>query len=235
MKRSGNHALIYWLINSLEENDTNLVSVSKNGPLKASENGNVAFLNDVTIKNYIKTILCDRKHIKRSKIFIISAEDKRIDFAKKIGIYKNITPIFVFRPTLQIMASRFHRLNKRASNGKGSHLGMEPSFFKILRKNLTESNKDGFIWNYNKWYSDALWRKEFLESLGLEYDILPKMSKEGGGSSFTGQSSEFNMYDMNNRHLEVCPKNDWVCFIKEAASQNPDIFSSSEHKEISAL
>jgi hypothetical protein len=44
-------------------------------------------------------------------------------------------------------------------------------------------------WDYDLWFlNEGSYRRDFLASLGLATDISPKISRHGGGSSFSNES-----------------------------------------------
>ena len=130
------------------------------------------------------------------------------------------------------MASRFQNLNRRAQEGIGASMqSMQSKFFAALTDHI--NNPQGSIWQFERWCEDEEWRKEFLARLGLDHDITPSMV--GLGSSFGNRLAQPSSSQLSERFRSVEPRTPWLAFIRHAASEYPDVFSTEELTSIRTL
>lgn len=232
MRRSGNHACIGWLANALEGRVVNFVENSEVRNFNYSDSGRTCFINDVSTldgQKYVKAIRRERGKIRQAQFIVISAEDEDARYAKQWRIPRRSEIILVQRHALNLMASRFQNLNRRARQGLGiSMQSMDARFFTTLSANL--QSPPGTVWEFERWHGDPAWRKAFLASLGLEHDIAPP--SVGLGSSFTRDRGLAPTDQLNQRFSMVEPRDAWMRFIQDAASRYPGVFSAAEREAI---
>jgi hypothetical protein len=235
MRRSGNHACVGWLVNALEGAEVPLIESDRINNLNYSQSGQTCFINDVSTmgsRRFIGSLLRERKRIRRARFVIISSEDEDSTYRRQWRIPARSEPILVRRQTLNLMASRYQNLNRRAQEGIGASMqSMRARFFATLSDHI--HHPQGLVWQFERWSSDASWRKEFLQKLGLEHDIAPPMV--GLGSSFGNRHAQPTADQMNERFLSVEPRAPWIAFVNRVASEFPDVLSPDELAAVRAL
>jgi hypothetical protein len=235
MRRSGNHACIGWLANALERRAVKFVENTIVANFNYSDSGRTCFINDVSTidgRKYIKTVRRERSRIEQAQFVIISAEDEDARYAQQWRIPRRSECILVRRQALNLMASRFQNLNRRARQGLGiSMQSMDARFFAMLSANLQD--RHGRVWEFERWHGEPAWRKAFLASLGLQDDITPP--SVGLGSSFTQDRGLAPTQQLNQRFAMVEPRDAWMRFIENAASRHPRVFSRAERESIRLL
>lgn len=189
-RRSGNHAFISWLINALEESPTSYRPID-NSSIHITNSGKTIFINEVNMLyslNFLKLLWQKRRIIRSAKHLIISAEDVPTNYFLNWRIPTNSTKCLITRDRLNIIASRYHFINQKALNGIGSsRMSLDSNFFHLLREleHEIERKEHKFsVWNYDLWRTSEVYRSQFLDNLELHFDILPSITREGGGSSF---------------------------------------------------
>ena len=184
VRRSGNHAFIYWLSNALSGEDTEHKLLEYG--LSTSLNKKSLILNNMNPRgrsHLIKTILRHPHLFFLAENIIISTEDF---VPPKINPYSVIKSkkIVIHRGVLNTICSRLKKANTRALNGEETgDMIIDHGFMKCLRWINTRPDC-WYKWSYEKWMSDDFYRKEFLKSMNLSFDSKPSISHEGGGSSF---------------------------------------------------
>jgi AAA+ ATPase superfamily predicted ATPase len=235
MRRSGNHACVGWLTNALEGESVALIESDVVTNFNWSSTGKTFFINDASTldsRRYLGLLYRQRDRIRRAQFIIISAEDKDASYADSWRIPARSEAILVLRPTLNLMASRYQNLNRRAREGLGASMqSMKSRFFKTLKANLERPR--GAVWKLERWRCDEAWRQEFLRNLGLTHDILPETV--GLGSSFSGSRVVSAADPLDKRFTMVEPWDAWMEFIRHAAAEFPDVFSAKEHSMIRTL
>lgn len=235
MRRAGNHACVGWLINALEGDAVTLIESPLIKNFNYSSSGKTFFINDVSTldnRSYLKHLYRDLKPVRQARFIIISAEDMDASYGGSWRIPGRSEAILVRRSTLNLVASRFQNLNRRAREGLGARMqSMGPRFFATLRANLASPR--GSIWYFERWHDDVPWRRRFLANLGLEHDILPPMV--GLGSSFSESRALPGADLLSQRFTMVEPRDAWKSFIGKAACEFPDIFSAEELAAIQAM
>lgn len=235
MRRAGNHACVGWLVNALEGDAMALNESPSINNFNYSSSGKTFFVNDVSTmhsRRYLKCLYRDLRKIRRARFIIISAEDKDASYGDGWRFPSRSEAVQVRRDTLNLIASRFQNLNRRAREGLGANLqSMKGKFFKTLKANLQAPR--GAIWEFERWHNDAAWRREFLEGLGLQHDIAPPMV--GLGSSFSTSRALPAADQMSKRFTMVEPQEAWKEFIRNAAAEYPDVFTAQEHETIRTL
>ena len=195
MRRSGNHALINWIVSQIP--------------------GDTLFFNDVDIfdplnKNCLVGFYKDNSNGKYDCI-IYSYEDRLLSCVSNANIYpqkkvykhaaKEKLDLIILRDPFNLLASRRKYIGQL--DRKTTYIsGLKPSQLWITYANeylgVTKylRNKKIAV-NYNKWCSSKKYRAELANSLGIVFTDhgFGKVAKFGGGSSFDstkydGQASE---------------------------------------------
>lgn len=235
MRRAGNHACVGWLANALEGEAVTLIESPGVSNFNYSSTGKTFFINDISTihsRRYLKLLYEDLGKIRRSRFIIISAEDRDATYGDEWRVPARREMVLVRRGTLNLMASRFQNLNRRAREGLGASMqSMKAKFFATLQANLASPR--GVVWDFELWHDDEEWREAFLSKLGLEHDILP--STVGLGSSFSSDRQVAPKDKVAQRFTMVEPRDAWMSFIQTAASQYPDVFTPEEHESIRQL
>lgn len=234
MRRSGNHACVRWLANALEDAPISLVETQVGNNFYISDSQKTIFINDISSfdgPSYLKFLRIHFKTLRRASFIIISAEDCGPLYADTWRTPKRSEIVHVRRSSLNLIASRFHNLNQRARAGKGfNHQTMDEKFFATLIANI--SSPRGVVLDLERWSTEALWRRDFLSKLGLHLDLVPSISDEGGGSSFSGMRHSPAGDQLQRRFAMVEPQDAWVAFLRHTASRYPDIFEPWELEAI---
>lgn len=187
IRRSGNHALISWLIDALE--NRNNVNMKPKRNAWVSESGDTVHLNEVnffSVFQFIDTIRGSKEILKESKNVIITLEDY---IPKKVDpfIPEHATKIKVSRSLLNVISSRLKRLTDQAKVGRDrGDMSIDTNLLLYADWVYKEPKDDWIKWVYERWLSEADYRRNFLKNLDLSHDskTLPS-TNFGGGSSFS--------------------------------------------------
>lgn len=204
MRRSGNHAFIEWLVNSLEKKQTRLKECDRFKHFNTTPSGQTIFLNEVNEINtliFLRMIFYHKTKIRNSQTLIISTEDCRADYSSyKIPRYDEA--IYVKRSLLNLIASRVKYLVKRSEMGKNSYFSAVNT--EILDTIRSFQNAGEFkMWEFERWLTSSEYRLSFLEELGLQSSYIPGISRWGGGSSFTGVEELPDEQELTERYLQI--------------------------------
>lgn len=178
MRRSGNHAIIYWLRQHESDNH---------------------FFNDVNVPfnaySVIKRLRMSLPYNK--KLTLVSWENKPID----AEIYlKNID--FTHQKTILIMRDPFNWLASYFQKRWGVNNQLMTLYMDHLIEYIGETNRlgDKVTINYNRWFVDKEYRQSIIQKLGfdkLNDSALNYVPNEGGGSSFDGTKFQGNGHKMD--------------------------------------
>lgn len=193
MRRSGNHALIGWLVNALEHQQTELIGGGGTDYWVSSVNsGRVLFLNEInwlSASGYLHLLWRNRGALRTAKAVIISTEDVDLSYSDCWRLPRQAEKIVVRRSTLNIIASRLRHAVDTARLGKGrGDMIIDRQFFEKLLTLARSDPSEWIIWDYDRWLAaEGTYRSDVLARLGLSFDHHPHMPREGGGSSFSGR------------------------------------------------
>jgi hypothetical protein len=231
IRRSGNHALISWLVDALE--GQNGVNMELKDGIWTSESGETIHINEANMLSLLQFIVILRENkelIKSAKNVFITLEDyipKTID----IFIPRNATKINVSRSLLNICASRFkHNVDRSREGLDRGDMSINKKLLTCVRWHHSPSAEDWITWIYEKWLKESEYRKSFLEALCLSYDSkIPPSSNFGGGSSFS--NSELGKSDNNPlKRWEQVKFPDRVIFL--LYSDGLDLLESDEYQYV---
>jgi len=192
LRRSGNHAIIAWIINGLEGRPTPYDAIDAVCWFTSSDSGETIFLNEVNRvpgTSYLEELWKRRKLLRRARNIILSYEDSPVGCFShwKTPLYIR-QRIFIHRSLLNIIASRLEKLRRAAQDGQRlPMMGIDESMLDALLSLSTAPPSLCKTIKFDQWVDDPAYRQALAEELGLHGDILPGISKEGGGSSFSGQ------------------------------------------------
>ena len=189
MKRSGNHAIINWILNGLPGlcsfcNDLSLESIPADAPIKKSRLGGLAHTH----------LICSYEDLYTEEVF------SRSPVIDNIG---QSIPILILRDPYNWAASwlawdtawgKSFRENKAYRNRIIAHWINHAEAYLALEKN--SASKIGI--NYNQWVVSASYREDLANRLGMKKSLetIPSVSALGNGSSFDGMKFEQNPLKM---------------------------------------
>lgn len=190
MKRSGNHAIIHWMMKNISR--TNDVNVIK--PMGTYSSDNCIFFNCLNHSRINK----DKDEEKRLDIeselqkrtydwYIVSYEDCHIGTKYNWLPYKfdKTYKFSIVRNVKSVIASRLKRIDNyyKENSRFDSDMDIYPSFFEHY---LSHKNWKNVIY-YDKWIEDKKYRDSICKILNVEnLDYCDKCTTEGDGSSFVG-------------------------------------------------
>jgi len=200
LRRSGNHACIYWLANAIEQKRMQLDKFPENKHLYKSETGKVTFINNIyevySPYYYLWVLIKKLPLLRKCDYVILSSEDLPADFFH-YRVPAHACNIYCSRSVLNLFSSRWKMFTEQAIS-KRPLVTIDKSVIDIM---LSYSASTKYIeWNYDDWLSISSYRKEFLENIGLSVDLMPEEAHQGGGSSF---SSKSNFIERSERYKQV--------------------------------
>ncbi len=236
VRRSGNHALTNWLTNAVEKEQSDLTPLGERPPLShafCSPSGNVIHLNELNeldFRSTFKLFFQARKKTRKCKVLLLSFEDIR---PSEYPNFRRLSAkeVHIQRNALEVISSRYHNLHRKANNGIGwSRQSCDDYFLDTLREFQRQSaSTNTLTWEYNRWLDSPEYRKSFLQKLDLSFDLIPRHSGVGGGSSFHGTSGRIES-KLDARLQKVEPQTHWVSFLIGLLKNHPDLFSDKERQ-----
>lgn len=195
MRRSGNHACVYWLMNAIAGERT-VGRLKREGRLLKSRDGRLVFLNNTNFVHWIEyaiTLWKGRRAIRRATWIVVSLEEcGAVEIRREQ--WRAGTPthrILIKRSVLNLAASRIAYLRNCLNEGVGAQrMPCNKEFFEKLHS-FDRLERDGWLpWEYEAWLTSPAYRRRFLDNLGLvdAADIVPETASQAGGSSFGGIS-----------------------------------------------
>lgn len=216
MRRSGNHAFINWLTNSLENKQTNLIKDDSYKYFLSSPSHKTIFFNEVNeivMIVFLRMIYKKRNSIRKCDSIIISVEDCS-SFYTSYKIPRYDKAIYIKRSLLNLVASRLEYLIKRAKRGRANYWSAVDH--ELFNKILSFENSNKFYnWEFEKWLTSKSYRETILKSLNLTSSTLPELSNFGGGSSFTGTEKKPDISELINRYKQVKFSKEVVSLLKQ--------------------
>lgn len=227
MRRSGNHACIQWLANSITQKNSPFIKDKEDIHFEYTDSCKVLFFNELNkLKNdNIYELFRKKKElIIKSKYIFISFEDfTPAELDQILFLPSPQKRIIIRRNILDLISSRYQNLVKKALVGQGwVGQSIDLTFFKRLSKLYKLLNKSNYlIWDFDLWQSDKKYRENFLFNLGFSVDIIPSITPHGGGSSF-GANIEGDRLD------KVFPQNEFKKFISVVIDEQKNLFSNDD-------
>jgi hypothetical protein len=188
LKRSGNHALVNWIIRQ--------------------HRGRAAFLNNVEpgrslLRPAEKVLYPLRAGGEgRGTLVVASYEDKHlVDISsnsrerRRRDQQGRVLEILLLRDPFNLFASRYRRHHRPFYRDRGHRLEVKRQWKDYAREFLGETAHlafDRVCISYNRWVVDADYRRELSGRLGLPFtdEGIRDVPAYGGGSSFEGTASD---------------------------------------------
>ncbi|MEA3381949.1 MAG: hypothetical protein U9Q87_14030 [Pseudomonadota bacterium] len=229
MRRSGNHACINWLLNSLEEVDTSFFELDGDR-VSVSESRKTLFFNEASfyrLRFFLGLLHSSKTSLRCARNVIISLEDYTPSDEFSPYAPKGSTIIVVKRTPLNLIASRLQRALNQAKNGKDrGDMSIDEIFFQRLHWINRQTDLDSLVcWSFDEWLLDNEdYRQKFLEKLGLHFNLPPKISTHGGGSSFTGKERVPSTGEIQNRWNSI----EWPERVLKLLKENSSLLNENE-------
>lgn len=209
LKRSGNHAIILWMMRNIAQSaDLNVIV-----PQGTYASDNCIFFNCLNHnrinKNHDKEkrLEIENELSKRTyDWYILSYEDCHIHTKYNWLPYKfNKTYKFsIVRDIKNLLASRLKKIDNHYKEYKRSDPDMEiyPVFFEHY---ISHKNWKDVIY-YDQWIQDKEYRDSICEIINVKnLDYYNIHTEEGGGSSFIGQSLDSVQNLLNRKNMYKIP------------------------------
>lgn len=233
MRRSGNHIIIEWIINSLDKKYLFLNDLSTREVLVRS-----SFFNFYSKGDYINYFI-DELQLQslslirntKKELFIYSLEDYRfenIDLFKSennFGSSQKFFDILIIRDPFNLFVSRIKSKMLSVKSAKVDMVGLWKDHAKEYLKRI-KIPKSKLVINYNKFISDYNYRSDIANLLGCKSneDVLKKVPKPGKGSSF-------NNFDFDGKGTEIKVLERWKEYLHDEFYMS--IFKDKELIELS--
>lgn len=207
LSRSGNHAIIFWIINNLSNSFYQL-----NNGIYVSDDKKVCYINNVNIENKLQNFIFPTEQF---EYVIKSYEDTYIN---------NETSIIIVRDFLNMLCSRYAKYHNHKHNICLTNKYICDLHFLIdTWKNHTRSPKRIIL--YNTWLVSKQYRNNrFQELFNMPntVDNISRISDIGQGSSFQNNTDYLTRYKHTNlpKHMIDTIIND-----KELLQLNQTLFS----------
>lgn len=199
MRRSGNHAIINWLLS----NYNNGICITETYQDESSEkdayvpiftnNKNILFFNSCVEDPFWN--IKDCIEFENYSLILHSYEDKQFEYILEhsynncFNDEKDITNIIILRDPFNTFASRFKYENSDLFTKVDEfHVNLWIEYAEEAL-NITNYFDNKLIILYNEWLTNKNYRDDISKKLGIyNYDNIYDVSKCGNGSSFIGQN-----------------------------------------------
>ena len=240
LRRSGNHACINWLANSIYGRKVKYKQLDHYLFRQFPEN-KIFFINSYAQESALKvfrSMFKYRRQIRDCDYLFLSLEDESLQF--KHFIHSKMDQSFSF--SIHINRSLFNMLSSRSKKisvdtakeggGIANNFNVEE---KLIEGLFAYRRSDLLQWEYDEWLVNPEWRNSFLGFVGLSEDIMPSMSVEAGGSSFDTDNKEgLNNAGRTRYKMQTIP-NEWLSIIEEKYIDQLSTEEVEQLKEIRAL
>jgi len=188
MCRSGNHCIIYWMLDNL-------------GGIKQKYEGSAYWNHDTRVYYYNNCSRYAYDFIHNYNTLIKSYEDVYYNKSRD-----NIKHIIILRDFLNMASSRFKKYKPKFGLDRTYLESIEQIIilWKILANSIIYDN-DVIGILYNKWILDKSYRDEIGEKVGITNinDKTDEVPEVGEGSSFNGVNLEIDKNIYNERYKMV--------------------------------
>jgi hypothetical protein len=197
LRRSGNHAIINWLLANLGQTSENevMVKAGKYG-FQVQRFGNAFHLNNVTGWKHMPLFTNTIRKVNKSKYnhLVISYED-----ASPEGQEKPENTFTIIRDLPSVVASRSSKIQQNAPIF-GEMMKIDEDLLKNWIKLASHPNAIVF----ESWLQDKEYRDKISKKLRVEknLDMTNLVSSAGGGSSFIGQKLD-SKENLLNRSKQI--------------------------------
>lgn len=239
LRRSGNHACINWLANSIYGGPVRYQQLD-HYLFRTFPEGRVFLINSyaqepaLTVFRYVWKY---RRAIADCKFLFLSLEDEPPAFAHFLrpdAKDRDVINIHIDRTVFNLLSSRAKKVHVetgKPGTGISGNFHMEEKlwegFFQYRQTDLLH-------WQYDHWLTDPEWRRDFLLRVGLAQDIMPGMSVEAGGSSF-GDATTEQMKDAGKvRYKAQAVPPEWLDLIEHRFLQDLTPQEEEQLREIRA-
>ncbi len=189
MRRTGNHAILQWVISLMEGhcffcNDLPLDTPLLKAPIRTFEKG-------VGNTRYLLHTYEDKTP---SSIFITMVDQE----VKLAGPSARQTDLLLIRDPFNLFASRYVWKDPQGEAFRTDQdyrdriVGLWKEVAKDFLKSSSPPHRNRVNINYNQWFGDEDYRKDLAAQMGLTYKagVLDKVPEHGGGSSFEAQDKD---------------------------------------------
>ncbi len=196
MRRSGNHAILEWLIKNLS--GTNERHVIKHSLITS---GDSCYLNAINEYNQSPSLFIDFYFAKSTyKNFVVSYED--VSDKYETAYTTNFKKIVILRDILNVVASRYQKL--LSGDPKFRILEINNFFFQNWIDHANAASRGVRILKFEDWVSSKDTRDEIAKELNcINIDNLETISHHGDGSSFSGTKYIPSANELSNRWKQV--------------------------------
>lgn len=204
LKRSGNHAIINWLLpQAPTEYFNNII------PVASILTGHSTLPKEQTFEAWLKKKVRNqikRAYLKAFKNFMVSLEDHTLDTYIFSPTPQEIVNILIIRDPENLFSSRVKKafsINHPAYPRENSRILCRAiSIWKQHAKEFlgdTNTLTNKVCISYNLWFSSSDYRRSISEQLGFEFSDkgLSLVTDTGGGSSFDATKFNQNSAQMN--------------------------------------
>tara|TARA_Y100001968_G_C19372477_1_gene725829 strand:- start:38 stop:739 length:702 start_codon:yes stop_codon:yes gene_type:complete len=196
MRRSGNHAILEWMIKNLSGKDERHV-------IKHSfiTNGNSCYLNAINEYGQSSSLYIDYHFAKSTyKNLIISYEDVSDRYITDYS--RSLQKVVVLRDIINVAASRYQKI--LSGDPKFRCLGMNKLFFQNWIDHASSAERGVKIIKFEDWVSSKPKRDEIAKEFNCtNIDNMKTISHHGGGSSFSGTKNIPSPIDLSTRWKQV--------------------------------
>ena len=199
LRRSGNHAILEWMIKNFNQKDERYVIKHR-----LITSGNTCYLN--AINEYIRSrdLYIDYNFAKITyKNLLVSYEDVPISYVSKYT--RGFKKIVILRDIINVVASRYkRRLEKDPKSVAYKLMKIDENLFKCWISHASSFKKNVPIIRFEDWLSSEEQRNKIANSLGLKnIDGINTIPFHGGGSSFSKMEKVPSEKDLLNRSEQV--------------------------------
>lgn len=212
LMRSGNHAIIEWIMQQHEGQAICFLNNIRHGDYDPYENYQQRVLHGISEKIDTEDLRVQKKHLliySYEDLAELELEDTDFfhsvfqpDFEAKRSHYlkdsQHFFNVFIIRDPFNCLASRIKLIRTRGSLGGTSDLRLIMHDWEMLARVaaqlIAHPRKNNIVISYNRWVTDIDYRKQLsAQLLGTFCDSsMDKISTFGGGSSFLSTSSQNN-------------------------------------------
>lgn len=217
LRRSGNHALISWIISNFGNNEVFYFNDVRNASISLYNTPSFISKTDRRVKA-IKEKLAERRHMFKNKVCLIhSYEDRDLNIIKQVdhhnnGKSENLFNILILRDPYNMVASRLE-LEHPNTRVTPKIMSLWEQYAKEYM-GLTNILDNKIVVDYNQFCSNPEYRNKLALSLKLDPEKVDNniVLGFGRGSSFTGQNKEStNKYNERWEKYKNNPKfTKWV-------------------------
>ena len=199
LRRSGNHAILEWLIQNLGgSGERTVISHRRLIAVNTAAYINEANTFEPVERLYKHCTYADQNY----ENLIVSYEDVSLDYIlPPTKGYKNIV---IVRDINNLFASRYKRFIDKGHLHESSDMLINEKIVNIWKDHVNAGlNKDAILIQFEKWLDSKEYRDEISAIFKCHnYDITDTMTEFGDGSSFSGKIKP-SVNDLKNRANQI--------------------------------